>query len=142
MKEDFAINTTEDEDDGLGLGASLDAYGLPVLPIEKSLGPYVVKLSHISKSYQLSGRSDDDAVVALHDVHMDVDSEVYPIRKGEFVMLRGPSGGGKTSLLNILGTIDSPTSGELEILGHVVTSQVSFSFLTISLSPITKAQLF
>jgi ABC-type lipoprotein export system ATPase subunit len=33
--------------------------------------------------------------------------------RGEFVMLRGPSGGGKTTLLNIIGTIDKPTSGEV-----------------------------
>jgi len=35
-------------------------------------------------------------------------------------MLRGPSGGGKTSLLNILGTIDRATSGTVEILGHQI----------------------
>ena len=49
----------------------VDIYGLPSLPIEKQLGPYVIKLSHISKQYQLAGRGDEEAVVALHDVHMD-----------------------------------------------------------------------
>ena len=33
--------------------------------------------------------------------------------RGEFVMIRGPSGGGKTTLLNLIGTIDSPSDGEL-----------------------------
>jgi len=103
----------------------LDRNGLPRLPIEKELGDYVVKMRHISKSYQLPGRGAEDSVVALQDVHMDVgddgeESEIYPIRKGEFVMLRGPSGGGKTSLLNILGTIDSPSAGRVELLGHTI----------------------
>lgn len=38
-------------------------------------------------------------------------------------MLRGPSGGGKTTLLNLLGTIDKPTSGTVG--GHVNTTQDS-----------------
>jgi putative ABC transport system ATP-binding protein len=37
--------------------------------------------------------------------------------RGEFVMIRGPSGGGKTTLLNLVGTIDSPSDGELFIMG-------------------------
>ena len=103
----------------------LDSFGLPKIPIEKQLGPYVVKMRHIGKSYSLPGRSQEDSVVALQDVHMDVgddgqESDIYPIRRGEFIMLRGPSGGGKTSLLNILGTIDSPSSGRVELLGNVV----------------------
>ena len=53
---------------------------------------------------------------------MSSDSEIFPIRKGEFIIIRGPSGGGKTTLLNILGTIDSSTSGTLNILGENITS--------------------
>lgn len=68
-------------------------------------------------------------VKALVDIHLAEESEFYPIRRlercwnewfltlmwrrGEFVILRGPSGGGKTSLLNILGTIDLASSGEI-----------------------------
>ena len=37
------------------------------------------------------------------------------IFKGEFIVIFGTSGGGKTSLLNIIGTIDKPTKGELTI---------------------------
>jgi len=107
----------------------VDSFGLPLLPIEKKLGPYVIKLSHVSKSYHLTGRGEDDAVLALQSIHMDTDTEVYPIRQGEFVMLRGPSGGGKTSLLNILGTIDSPTKGQIELLGHTIHSQSDDNFL-------------
>jgi ABC-type glutathione transport system ATPase component len=129
----FEMYGNEDEDGVASGQLKLDSYGLPVLPIQKSLGPYVIKLSHISKAYGISGRSEDDSVVALQDVHMDTDSEIYPIRKGEFVMLRGPSGGGKTSLLNILGTIDSPTRGQVEILDNIIDAKartiVSYHFL-------------
>jgi len=38
------------------------------------------------------------------------------IRKGEFVIIFGISGGGKTTLLNIMGTIDKPTKGDLKLL--------------------------
>jgi ABC-type lipoprotein export system ATPase subunit len=37
------------------------------------------------------------------------------IRRGEWVTILGKSGGGKTSLLNIIGTIDKPTKGEITI---------------------------
>ena len=109
----------------------VDEYGQPILPISKKLGPVVIELHHISKEYTLSGRDEEDSVVALRDVHMDSSGggAVYPIRKGEFVMLRGPSGGGKTSLLNILGTIDSPSSGELRLLGDVVDANTPDDFL-------------
>ncbi len=38
---------------------------------------------------------------------------LFIFTRGEFVMIRGPSGGGKTTLLNLIGTIDSPSDGEL-----------------------------
>lgn len=40
------------------------------------------------------------------------------IKRGEFVVVFGLSGGGKTTLLNIIGTIDKPTKGELYLCGH------------------------
>ena len=51
------------------------------------------------------------------------------IRKGEFVMIRGPSGGGKTTLLNIIGTIDLPSDGEVFIFGDAVTSKSTDTYL-------------
>lgn len=58
--------------------------------------------------------------------------------RGEFVMIRGPSGGGKTTLLNIIGTIDIPTGGYLgifivlsiELLGTRIDATCSDSFLS------------
>ena len=44
------------------------------------------------------------------------------IKKGEFIGIMGPSGAGKTTLLNILSTIDSPTSGELNIDGSDIVA--------------------
>ncbi len=44
-------------------------------------------------------------------------------------MIRGPSGGGKTTLLNILGTIDEPSSGTVEIFGETVSAESSDAFL-------------
>lgn len=38
-------------------------------------------------------------------------------------MIRGPSGGGKTTLLNIMGTIDNASSGRVEILGQTINHQ-------------------
>jgi putative ABC transport system ATP-binding protein len=60
----------------------------------------MIELQHITRLY----RSDEIETTALHDVTLS-------IRRGEFVAIMGPSGCGKSSLLNILGTIDRPTSG-------------------------------
>jgi putative ABC transport system ATP-binding protein len=44
------------------------------------------------------------------------------IYRGEFIVIYGTSGGGKTSLLNLIGTIDRPTKGELTIGDTTITS--------------------
>ena len=44
-------------------------------------------------------------------------------------MIRGPSGGGKTTLLNIIGTIDKPSGGTLEILGEAVDEKSTDNYL-------------
>ncbi len=56
-------------------------------------------------------------VIALRGLDMHVDD-------GEFVAVRGPSGGGKTTFLNILGGIDRPTAGRIEVDG---SNLVNFS---------------
>lgn len=64
-------------------------------------------------------------MVALHDVDVNADSPLGAIKRGEFVMIRGPSGGGKTSLLNILGTIDVATSGTVQLFGQEIGPDTS-----------------
>jgi len=85
-------------------------------------------LYHISKEYGIQGRS--EGVRALDDIHLASDGAYPPIRRGEFIMLRGPSGGGKTSLLNIIGTIDKTSSGTLELFGIIIDSKSTDSFLS------------
>lgn len=69
----------------------------------------VIFFNNLQKQYVLHGR--DEKVTALKSVSLAPDDEFYPIKKGEFVMIRGPSGGGKTTMLNLIGTIDSSTGG-------------------------------
>lgn len=61
----------------------------------------MIKLEHIAKEYR------NDAVVtsALCDINLDIEA-------GEFVAIMGASGSGKTTLLNIIGCMDTPTSGK------------------------------
>lgn len=84
---------------------------------EKPLGEPVIELFGISKTYTLHGGTE---VPALRDVSLSADSEFGPVRRGEFVIIRGPSGGGKTSLLNVLGTIDAPTRGIMRLFNESV----------------------
>ena len=72
----------------------------------------MIKATGISKTYR-RGRED---VCALRDVDLE-------IAAGEFVSIVGPSGAGKTALMNILGCLDIPTSGSLAIDGVMVTGK-------------------
>lgn len=81
----------------------------------------IIQIKNLSKIYYLSSTSDEEPVHALKDINLHSKSEYLPIKKGEFIMIRGPSGGGKTTLLNILGTLDSDFTGEYELLGEKIT---------------------
>ena len=49
------------------------------------------------------------------------DGVTFSVEKGEFVVVVGPSGAGKTTVLNILGGIDKPTSGRISLDGELVS---------------------
>lgn len=79
----------------------------------------VIAARDVVRTYRLGG--EDGAVVrALRGVNLEVEA-------GEFVALVGPSGCGKSTLLHLLGLLDVPDGGELEVLGQTVRagSQVS-----------------
>ncbi|EFC43329.1 abc transporter [Naegleria gruberi] len=97
------------------------------LPFHKELGEVIINAKGIYKHYNIAGRT--ESVRALEEINVNDESEFYGIRRGEFVMIRGPSGGGKTTLLNIIGTIDKPSGGTLEILGEPITSKSSDNYL-------------
>ena len=93
----------------------------------KKLGPAVIEIEHLSMKYMLAG---GEEVTALADINLSADCELYPIKKGEFVMLRGPSGGGKTTLLNLIGCIDSPTGGHLKLFGAKIDNKAKDHYLS------------
>jgi putative ABC transport system ATP-binding protein len=67
----------------------------------------IFRMRDVSKVYHVG----DLEVVALRDVSL----ELYA---SEFVVLLGPSGSGKSTLLNLLGGLDTPTTGEVDYLDH------------------------
>lgn len=71
----------------------------------------MIKLTGINKIY----RTNEIETLALENVNLDV-------VKGEFVSIMGPSGCGKSTLLNIMGLLDAPSSGKIEINGTSVES--------------------
>lgn len=76
---------------------------------QTSLGSLMFNLKDVSKVY----RTGDIETTALDQVTLDISS-------GEFISIMGPSGCGKSTLLNIIGLLDSPTSGDYFIFGENV----------------------
>ncbi len=69
----------------------------------------LLELRNVSKLYLLGG----EEIRALDDVSLDIES-------GEFISVIGPSGSGKSTLMHILGCLDSPTSGTIQLDGTMI----------------------
>jgi putative ABC transport system ATP-binding protein len=101
----------------------------------------IVSLRHVDKSY-VRGKQ---RVHVLQDLNLD-------IADGEFVALMGPSGSGKTTLLNLIGGLDTPTAGEINVAGQRLdrlgqgalarwrARHVGFVFQSYNLMPMLSAQ--
>jgi putative ABC transport system ATP-binding protein len=74
------------------------------------IGDVVIRCEGLSRTYGTG----ENIVHALRDAALDV-------RAGELVVLRGPSGSGKTTLLNLLGGLDTPTTGQVWLGEREVT---------------------
>ena len=74
----------------------------------------IIKLTGIDKIY----RTKEIETQALENVNLEVG-------KGEFLSIMGPSGCGKSTLLNIIGLLDSPTNGTIEMNGKLIDAKMS-----------------
>jgi putative ABC transport system ATP-binding protein len=74
-------------------------------------GPVLVQLERVSKVYRMG----DVEVHALHELDLTV-------HRGELVVILGPSGSGKTTILNMIGGIDSPSTGRVIVDGVDIAS--------------------
>lgn len=75
-------------------------------PVTTPTGPVVVRLIEAKKSYKVGHQR----INALNGVSLD-------IYEGEFIALTGASGSGKSTLLQLIGGLDKPTSGSIEVDG-------------------------
>lgn len=73
--------------------------------------PLVISLDKINKTFSLEGGGSQQV---LFDIGFDV-------RPGELVSIMGPSGSGKSTCMNIIGALDTPTSGTYKLYGNDVT---------------------
>ena len=71
----------------------------------------MLKLNNISKTFQ----TDKIETMALSNINLEINT-------GEFVSIMGPSGCGKSTLLNIMGLLDKPTEGQIEVNSKVIDS--------------------
>lgn len=70
----------------------------------------IVELKKVSKTYKIG----ENEFKALDNIDLE-------IKKGEFVVILGPSGAGKSTLLNLIGGMDTPTSGSIKIDGEEIS---------------------
>ena len=101
----------------------------------------IVRVENVSKHYRLG----DQDVRALTAVSL-------AIEPGVFLAIAGPSGSGKSTLLNIIGCIDTPTSGQVVVDGHDVSGRtpdqlaelrsrtIGFIFQSFNLLPVLSAE--
>jgi putative ABC transport system ATP-binding protein len=96
----------------------LDAYevdyksGEELNTLKKLSSETVISLKNIYKSFKITKK---DTIKVLKNININDESSIESIKKGEFVMIRGPSGCGKTTLMNIIGTFDTPSKGTVVI---------------------------
>jgi putative ABC transport system ATP-binding protein len=100
----------------------------------------LIRLEQISRRYQMGA----ETIHALRDVSLE-------IQRGEYVAIMGPSGSGKSTLMNLIGCLDSPTSGRYELNGTDVSQmddnqlaeirnrEIGFVFQTFNLLPRSNA---
>src|SRR5262245_55980090 len=103
--------------------------------------PVLVEIRKVTKHY----RRGSETIEVLHGLDLD-------IPRGDFVALMGPSGSGKTTLLNLIGGLDTPTSGSIVVdgrridrlssgeLAHWRAAHVGFVFQFYNLLPVLSAQ--
>ncbi|WP_203362893.1 ABC transporter ATP-binding protein [Bacillus sp. REN10] len=72
----------------------------------------MIHLKNINKSYWIG----KEEVPILHNINLSIE-------EGEYVSIMGPSGSGKSTIMNILGCLDTPTSGEYTLDGNSVLSR-------------------
>jgi putative ABC transport system ATP-binding protein len=96
----------------------------------------VIRTENLVKTYEMGA----EQVHALQGVDLE-------IRKGEYVAIMGPSGSGKSTLMNLIGCLDSPTSGRYWLAGRLVSEldddelayirnkEIGFVFQTFNLLP-------
>ena len=89
----------------------------PPAPIElrtvRPVGPLVIAIAGVTKLYQMG----EETIHALRGVSLN-------IHKNEYLAIMGPSGSGKSTLMNMLGCLDTPTSGRYEFNGQSVATMV------------------
>ena len=99
-------------------------------------GPVVIRIQHITKEYLMGQMT----VRALKGINLLV-------KRNEYVAIMGPSGSGKSTLMNIVGCLDTPTTGQYELngsdvalmeddeLAEIRNKEVGFVFQTFNLLP-------